>query len=601
MKQYILKTKQFVSWLLAKAKQNKLWAGVILLVVLLGGYFGYQKFFASSAETRYVLAQVQKGTLVVSVSGTGQVSSSHQVDLKTKAAGDVISVNAQVGQEVKAGALLVQLNAQDALKSVRDAQAGLESAQISLAKLKQPADALSLMQAENALVQAQESKTSAQEDLDKAYDDGFNNVANAFLDLSTVMTGLQDTLLGNTFKNDQWNIDYYTDAAKKYNTLATQYRDDAYNDYIAARTAYDKNFIDYKAASRYSDTATIESLINETYDTSKKIAEAVKASTVLIQFYKDQLTLYGQKTSTTADTHLTSLTSYTSKTNTHLLNLLSNRQTIQSDKEAIVNADRTIAEKTQSLADLKAGTDALDLRAQELAVKQKENALLDAKETLANYSVRAPFDGVIASVDLKRGDSASSGAAAATIITQQRIAEITLNEVDVAKVKMGQRATLTFDAIDGLSITGQVAEVDAIGTASQGVVSYGVQISFDTQDERIKPGMSLAAAIITDTKTDVLLVANSAVKTTNGQSYVQVLSGLDTSLLEQQGAASSGITSQTAPQQQAIEVGAASDTQSEIASGLQEGDWVVARTVSATAAATQTNQNAAGGAFRILH
>ena len=98
------------------------------------------------------------------------------------------------------------------------------------------------------------------------------------------------------------------------------------------------------------------------------------------------------------------------------------------------------------------------------------------------------------------------------LITKQKIAEISLNEVDAAKVKVGQKVTLTFDAIDGLSITGEVSEIDALGTVSQGVVTYGVKIAFDTQDERVKSGMSVSAAIITDVKQNVLLVPNAAVK-----------------------------------------------------------------------------------------
>ena len=92
----------------------------------------------------------------------------------------------------------------------------------------------------------------------------------------------------------------------------------------------------------------------------------------------------------------------------------------------------------------------------------------------------------------------------------------------MAKVKVGQKVTLTFDAIEDLSITGEVAEIDTLGTVSQGVVNYAVKIVFDTQDERVKSGMSVSAAIITDVKQDVLLVPNAAVKS-NDEQYVEVL------------------------------------------------------------------------------
>jgi hypothetical protein len=61
-------------------------------------------------------------------------------------------------------------------------------------------------------------KEKARDDLKKAYDDGFNNVSNAFLNLPTLMSGLHDILF-NTDKSlsgsNQQNIDYYADAVKK--------------------------------------------------------------------------------------------------------------------------------------------------------------------------------------------------------------------------------------------------------------------------------------------------------------------------------------------------------------------------------------------------
>ena len=99
---------------------------------------------------------------------------------------------------------------------------------------------------------------------------------------------------------------------------------------------------------------------------------------------------------------------------------------------------------------------------------------------------------------------------------------MSLNEVDIAQIKINQKATLTFDAIQDLTIAGTVLEVDSIGTTSQGVVTYGVTIGFDTQDQRIKSGMSASASIITNSKTDALLVPNSAIKSSGGSNYVQM-------------------------------------------------------------------------------
>jgi len=530
--------------ILKLASLHKLTAAIIVIVIIGGGYFGYGALFKNKAAVRYVTATAEKGTLTVSVSGSGQISASNQVDLKSEVSGDVVYVGAQNGQEVKSGTLLAQLDAREAQKSVRDATVNLESALLTLEKLKGP-EGLAIPK----------NKEKAQDDLQKAYDDGFNTVANAFLDLPTVMSGIQDVLFTSEKSlggGNQWNIDYYADAVKAYDEKALQYRDDVNVKYQEARKKYDQNFQDYKSASRYSDTATIEKLINETYDTAKTVAEAIKSANNLIQFYKDKLAERGLKPQAIADTHLATLNTYTGKTNTHLLSLLSIQNTIKSDKDAVLNAD-------------------LDVKSQELSVKQRQNALLDAKEKLADYYIRAPFGGVVAKMNVKKGDSVSANTVVVTFITQQRTAEISLNEVDAAKVKVSQKTILTFDAIEGLSLTGQVAEIDAIGTVSQGVVTYNVKIVFDTQDEQVKPGMSVSAAVITDAKQDILLVPNSAVKSNGSGSYVEVLVG-------------------NTPQNQTVETGLSNDTQIEIISGLNEGDKVVTQTIDANAAQSQTQQ-----------
>ncbi len=559
---------------------HKFLSSVIAIVVASTAYFGYSFFIKSPIPVRYVTAQVEKGTVVSSISGSGQVSSLNQVDVKPKASGEILYVTSRGGEWVDSGTTLVQLDTRDAEKAVRDAQANLEGAQLSLEKLKKPADALSLLEAENALASAKESKNKAVDDLTKAYDDGFTEVTNAFLNLPTAMTGVQDILYGTTLSSgsSQSNIAYYADAVKNYDTKVEQYKTDAATNYDTARASYDQNFRDYKAASRFSNTQTIETLINETYNTTKQISEALKSANSLIQFYKDKLTEHNITPSATADTHLSSLSTYTDKTNTSLSSLLSITRTMQTDKEAITQGDRSIKEKEGTLANLKDGADPLDIKEQELTVTQRENALRDAKEKLSDYTVQAPFGGILAKVTAKKGDTASVGTAVATMVTREHLAEISLNEVDVAKVKIGQKATLTFDAVPDLSIAGEVAEIDTIGTVTQGVVTYLVKIKFDTQDTQIKPGMSVSASIITDVKQDVLYVPNSAIKEQGGESYVEVMQGAS-----------------TVPERKTVQVGLANDTITEIVSGLSQGDNVVTQTITSTAATAQTQSQQNSG------
>lgn len=591
-------------------QKRKIASGVVAVLVLILGYFSYQGLFGTTAAARFVTAQAQKGTLVASLSATGQVAASSEIQIRSKVSGDAVYV-APNSRDMKAGTLLVQLDTRDAQKSVRDAQVNLDSAKLALQKLQKPADDLSLLQAEHALVQAQQSKSNAQDAIKKAQDDGLNAVSNAFLDLPGVMVGLQDMLLSSTLgAGQQYNIDFYADSVRTYDTenKAPVYRQDAYGAYQTARKAYDQNAVDYKASSRFSDSATITALINETYLSTKAIAESVKTANNFIQFYQQKLLDNNIKPNPLSTTHLSTLNTDTGKTNTHLSQLLAIKQTITDNEQTLANADNTIAEKTAALKKLKEGADALDIQSQQLAITQRENALRDATETLDHYFIRAPFDGTISGLTTEKGDAVSPAALLGTLITKQKIASVSLNEVDVAKIKLGEKATLSFDAIPDLTLTGEVAEIDAIGTVAQGVVTYNVKIVFDTQDDRVKSGMSITAAIITDVKQNVLLVPNAAIKTQGNAHYIQIVDDF----LSPADLASNatGIALKNPPRSQAVEIGLSNDDTTEITAGLKEGDRIVTRTIQAAAgtapaAAPQSGLRipglgggSGGGAFR---
>jgi len=524
--------------------QHKIITAIIIILIAGGGYFGYKSSKGKSQGTRYVTATVEKGTIITSVSGTGQISNSNQIDIKPKVSGDVVYIGAEDGQVVKNGELLVKIDDTDAQKAVRDAEINLETAQISLS------------QAEN--------------DLKKTYDDGFNEITNVFVDLPVIMTGLKDVLFDDSLgSTGSWNLDTYEYYIELYDSKkSSQYENNIYyTSYQEAKKLYEQNFNDYKSASRFSDQETIKSLINETYQTTQSVAEAVKNTHNLLQSYKKALIDQNLAVSSIVDAYISNLNSYITKTNSHLGNLLSYKNTIE----------------------VSIGSVPYSIRSEELSLEQKENDLSDAKEKLADYYIRAPFDGVIAEINVEKGDSISSATALATLITNQKIAEISLNEVDVAKVKVGQKATLTFDALEDVSITGKVLSIDTVGTVSQGVVSYGVKISLDTQNETVKPGMSVTADIITDSKQDVLIVPNNAVKSQGNSQYVEIIENPSEETKQKLSANNtSGISLSTTPKTQTVEIGLSNDTYTEITSGLTEGDIIIVSTVSSNSSTTTT-------------
>ena len=136
------------------------------------------------------------------------------------------------------------------------------------------------------------------------------------------------------------------------------------------------------------------------------------------------------------------------------------------------------------------------------------------------------------------------------------IISVQASEVDVPQIKAGQKATITLDAFTDKTFVGTVENVDTVGTSSSSVVTYNVYLTFVSPPSDIKPGMTATAVIETARKDNVLTVPTTAVQTTNGQSYVRVLKN-------------GQIT------QADVETGISSDTETEIISGVSQGDTVI--------------------------
>jgi HlyD family secretion protein len=548
--------------------KRKIMSGMVLSVIVLGAYF----FFRGGAivETKYVLAAVERGTIVASITGSGQVSALQQVDVKPKVSGNITYVGVKAGQQVYLGQTLAYLDSQDAQRSVRDAQISLESAQISLEKMRR---------------NQQTGGQTTTENLEQSYKDAYNKVSDSFLDLPNLIELSRGILYDNTINKNGCapNVcEYGNLAGQDFKFEFQRLANRAENDYKTAKETFDPNFQTYRGIRLDASHEEIVDILQTTEKTTELLAQAVKSEQNMLDALVSNINNEGSKNGGKGQVPQ-QITTYQNSIGSALSNL-------NSIVLSLGNARRSIESAQRSLED-SALSDPIDVRSQENIVAQRQAALQDVKNNLANYAIRAPFTGIVAKSDIKVGDSASGSTIIATLLTKQTIAQISLNEVDIAQVKVGQKVTLTFDAIENLTITGQVIEVDSLGTVSQGVVTYTIKIGFDTQDERIKSGMSVSAAIITDSRQNVLMIPNSAVKSANTGSYIETPGvALDTQTLANI-SNSTGISLPSPTQRQTIETGLSNDTMIEVISGLKEGDLVVVRTVTSSATTSTTQNN----------
>lgn len=570
---------------------HKVWSLIILAIVGYGGYRAYAAATAAPVETHYVTTAVATGTVVATLTETGQVSASQQLTLSPQASGQVIGVYVHPGQQVYAGQVVAQLDATEAQQALQNAKLSLETAQLTY----EQDTATSTLQLN--LVNAQSAATNAQIALTKAHDDAYTSIAGIYTDLSTIVTGLDSALHNSSVlsRPNQQNIDAYANLVSSHDDSINVYANGAQTAYTAAYTAYQNAVASYQATNNSISNSALQTLAQNTYNAVQTVAQAVRAAHDFFNRVSSDYSLYNLGTSSQLTTLLANTNTYTTTVSTDLANALSG-------KSNIVSAEQTLAQTQNTLQVQQSGANTLTVKQAQLNLKQAQQAVTDAEQTLANYTVTAPFAGTIASVDVQKYDQASPSTQVAALITNKETADITVNEVDASKLKVGQAATLIFDALPNITIAGSVASINQVGTVTQGVVSYDATIAFDTNNPQIKPGMSVTANVITGTQTG-LVVPASAIKTSGSTSYVQVFSP---PLAGSESAA--GAPSATPPKDVQIVTGLSDNTQTIVTDGLSAGDQVVTRTVASTpssgtpAASTPAfgGGRPGGGAFRAL-
>lgn len=250
--------------------------------------------------------------------------------------------------------------------------------------------------------------------------------------------------------------------------------------------------------------------------------------------------------------------------------------------------------QTEDLYSKQTKTDLWNRQLEEVAIAQSQNALRKAQEKLRDYSIKAPFDGIVTGLGVEVGDSVARNTVLASVITPDRKIVITLNEVDAARVVEGNSVRLSFNALPGVFLGGRVSRIATIGMVTQNVVVYEADITLDEQNEALKPGMSVSADIFVAEKKGVLLLPNAALRTdANHEVTVVKASPLGEGLearAEERKRGEARVPSQVRDSSVVkVEIGLTNDIDTEILSGVSEGERVVLPSTSPGATATGGN------------
>ena len=202
-----------------------------------------------------------------------------------------------------------------------------------------------------------------------------------------------------------------------------------------------------------------------------------------------------------------------------------------------------------------------------ISMENAQSSLENAQETLDDYSITAPISGEVVTKTAKAGDKIEGGSdGTLCVIYDLSYLEMTMSidELDISDVAVGQEVQITADAVEGTTYTGVVTKVSVAGTTSGGITTYPVTVRID-ETEGLRPGMNVDAEIILESAEDVLAIPSGAVNRGN------------TVLITADSPSAANAVDQEAPEGYVyveVETGISDDSYTQVLSGLQEGDTV---------------------------
>lgn len=500
---------------------------ILVLIIVIG--LGTAAWFYSGRAKSPVYESVilAPGELVQEVSVTGRVKPSRELALAFKRSGRLDRVAVAIGQTVWPGALLLQLDATDEARAVREANLTLASRQLTLNKLLNPV-----------------ARQSTENKLQQAYEDGLTTAVSLYADMATAIDDLDDIFFGQDLSPaaDTKNIDYYADLIDFYDARFKSVPGELRTAHRSLEAAAAPAFTLYQTARSGGDGTTIERAINAAADLAKAAVNVIKIGRDTIQFFKDKSVTesWQPEKPIIIDGHLVSLATYYANINADWLALLKTVNTIKTEHSAI-------------------DVSGLDVDSARLDVEQATSALAAAEARLDDSYLRAPLGAVVTDIGPEMGEMVTANTAVISLISADPlILEANVPEADVAKIKVGDPIRVTLDAYgDDIIFEARVVSLDPAAVITDGVATYRLVAHFLKVDERIKSGLTAELIIATARRDNALAVPERAVANRDGAKMVRVVR-------------------QGASVEVAVETGLrGSDGRIEITSGLAVGDEVI--------------------------
>ncbi len=498
----------------------------VLVIIGLVAAFGR----GNKSTLEYTTAVAAKQNLNQTVSATGKIQTAEEIELNFQTSGRIVAISTKVGAIVKAGTVLARLDAGDLSAQLSQYQAAVNSAQANLDKLLAGSSTETVAVSQQEVASAQAAYQAALIELENAKKNKDKNLAlyrdTALADLDNYLFKTQIALNdmqevfddvngdGNlSVKNPQYLVTAKTQKSAGSNALVI-----AQSKAALARQSQTDNDITTALLATTEALRTTLSGLDATYNALVASIDDAGFTTDDIAAYKTTI----KADQTTLSTGVSTLQADKSNLDTKDLAYANAIDTAQSN----ANSAKLAWELAQARLDLtKADPTSADIAYQQALVDQARGQLRSIQARLSDRIIKAPVDGTITAINNSVGETFSlSGPILVMLPDQDFEIEVDIPESDIAKISVNDPVVFTLDAFrEDQKFDGTVTLIDPAQTEIQGVVYYKVTVSLAATTEPIKPGMTANVDILTDSRTDVIVIPTRAVKEIDGRQTVQVM------------------------------------------------------------------------------
>ncbi len=603
---------------------------------------------STAAQTQ--TAKVTRGTITKTISTSATAASQSTANLSFGQSGLVTAVNVKVGQAVKQGDVVAQMDSQTLKDAVTRAQVSLNEAQTKLNTMLQGSTADELASADQAVIQAQsnlDKANTALQDLYNPTSDAVSAAQQAVLSAQSQLTKAQqarsalDTNWSDSKSAAQKAVDNakndLSSAEAKLEGAETACPDIFPSANSVPISSSERNDLNDIVASGPSSGSPTETPAGCTPSAASAILTANSAyvtSSNTLQTARDNLDKLGSGPDSNdvsvADASVQSAQLGLQTANSKLAALTNPAADDVNQAQQAVDSANSALTAAQSKRDTTyQGSTPEDIASQNDQVTLARIGVNEAEKNLQNAQIVAPFDGTVAALNINVGDtvgsggtsSASSSSTSAIVLNTPNalVLNVSVGESDLPNVKVGQSGTATFDAITGTIFPIVIDSVGTNATTTQGVVTYQAKAHIvsgqsaratangqsggptasstpgSQPQAQATPGAQATASPqpVPGMNASVTIIVDQAQNVLMVPSAAIQRDGRNEVVNVQNDDGSTG--------RQTVETGLTNGTNTEITAGLEEGQTIIipgATTTSTTASSQATpSRTGSGGAF----